>query len=129
MLHHRLLVPLLPTYWVLDLQERLAEAEELCATVLRSAPRNARAFYIRAAVLRKKGNRKGAAEAACEAARLRPDRPSVVLAAGSLLCREKCFARALALYTTALEEDPSNAQYHLGGGWFFKVFRWVRNDV
>lgn len=98
-----------------DLQEKLVEAAELCGAVLREAPRNARAFYIRAAVLRKEGKRTEATEAACEAARLRPDRPSVVLAAGSLLCREKCFARALALYTRALKEDPGNAQYHLGG--------------
>eukprot|EP00752_Nemacystus_decipiens_P002724 g2543.t1 len=95
-------------------EEKLGEAAELCAAVLRSAPRNARAFYIRAAVLRKEGKRKEAVEAACQAAGLRPDRPSVVLAAGSLLCREKCFARALTIYETALEEDPGNARYHLG---------------
>ena len=103
---------------MLDQQDKLEEAAGLCAAVLSIAPRNARAFYIRAVVLRKEGKRKEAVEAACEAARLRPDLPSVVLAAGSLLCREKCFRRALAIYERALEEDPSNARYHLGGGWY-----------
>ena len=97
------------------LQDKLGEAAELCTAVLLTHPRNARAFYVRAAVLRKEGKRKEAVEAACEAARLRPGLPSVVLAAGSLLCREKCFARALEIYETALQEDPDNARYHLGG--------------
>lgn len=102
-------------YRALPFQDKLGEAAELCAAVLGSAPQNARAFYIRAAVLRKEGKGKEAVEAACEAARLRPDLPSAVLAAGSLLCREKSFACALELYEKALEEDPSNPQYHLGG--------------
>lgn len=96
-------------------QGALKEAAELCNTVLGGAPRNARALYLRAAVLKSEGKGHEATEAACEAARLRPDLAPLQLAAGSLLYREKRYAPALELYERAIEEDPGVAQYHLGG--------------
>lgn len=66
-------------------------------------------------MLKSEGKGQEATEAACEAARLRPDLPPLQLAAGSLLYREKRYDRALELYERAIKEDPGIAQYHLGG--------------
>ncbi|CAM9985373.1 unnamed protein product [Ectocarpus sp. 6 AP-2014] len=100
--------------WQCLQEDKLDEAAELCSAVLRSAPRNARGLYLRAVASQRAGRPKEAAEDACQAARLRPDLPSVQLMAGSLLCRNKCFGRALAVYEKALDVSPGNVQYHLG---------------
>ena len=98
-------------------QGELNEAAELCAAATRTAPRNARARYLRGAVAQRAGRGREAAEYACEAARLRPDLPALQLAAGSLLYRGKEYASALRVYEGAIEKDPADARYHLGGGY------------
>ncbi|CAM9207469.1 unnamed protein product, partial [Ectocarpus fasciculatus] len=100
--------------WQCLREDKLDEAAELCSAVLCGAPRNARGLYLRAVASQRAGRSKEAAEDACQAARLRPDLPSLQLAAGSLLCRNKCFDRALAVYEKALDASPENVQYHLG---------------
>ncbi|CAM9693473.1 unnamed protein product [Scytosiphon promiscuus] len=92
----------------------LDEAARLCTAVLHAAPRNGRAFHLRAIASQRSGRGREATEDAVQAASLRPDLPSLQVAAGSLLCREKLYDRALELYEAALRKDPSNAQYHLG---------------
>lgn len=96
-------------------QNELDEAATLCTAVLHAAPRNARAFHLRAIASQRRGRGKEATEDAVHAANLRPDLPALQVAAGSLLCREKLYDRALELYEAALRRDPGNAQYHLGG--------------
>ncbi|CAN0401819.1 unnamed protein product, partial [Hapterophycus canaliculatus] len=96
-------------------QNELDEAARLCTAVLHVAPRNACAFHLRAIASQRGGRGKEATEDAVKAASLRPDLPALQLAAGSLLCREKFYDRALELYEAALRKDPGKAQYHLGG--------------
>lgn len=74
---------------------------------------------MRGAVEQRAGRGREAANYALQAARLRPDIPALQLAAGSLLCREKAFVKALGVYEAAIKIDPSNARYHLGGMVFF----------
>lgn len=79
------------------------------------APRNARAHYLLGAVAQREGRGTDAVDHACTAARLRPDLASLQFTAASLLYREKSYAAAIELYEAAMEKDPSNAEYHLGG--------------
>lgn len=96
-------------------QGQLDEAAEHCDKVLHSAPRNARAHFLRGAVEQRAGRLQEAAKYACKAAQLRPDLSGPQLAAGSLLIRNKLYTDALAHFEAAIEMDPSNARYHVGG--------------
>lgn len=98
-----------------SLQDQLNEATEICGAIILKAPRNARAHYLLGSIAQRAGRVRDAADHARTAARLRPDLPSLQLAAGSLLYRVKAYGEALALYEAAIEKDGEIAGYHLGG--------------
>lgn len=88
------------------------------------APKNAWAHYLRASIELQAGRVEEATRYACKAAHLRPDLPMLKSGAGSLLMKTKDYEGALAQYEAAIEIDPSNASFHLGGE--FTSWEYVR---
>lgn len=95
-------------------------AAKLSHAAVSAAPRNARAHFLLGAVEQRAGRTQEAAAHTLRAARLRPDLAALQTAAGALLCRGKAYAEALEVFEVAVNADPSNGRYHLGGELFWR---------
>jgi protein O-GlcNAc transferase len=91
---------------------RFAEAEALCAAIVKNVPDHFGAFYVMALAQSRRGDFAAALSACDRALVLRPDHADTLHLHGATLQELTRFPEALASYDRALEQRPDRSETH-----------------